>query len=429
MRILLAPDSFKECMTAVEAAEAMARGVDRAAQRLGLRIRTDLCPIADGGEGTVQAIAVARNWPLRTSRVTGPLGEPVNAVWAVEEHEPHGRAYEGAKWLLVGFLVWFLTIPFLIWLYFFEKRGHVAVLEAASACGLELVPPDDRDPERASTYGVGELIKAALDEGATTIVLGIGGTATCDGGVGMLAALGVRFYDEHAQEIRRPTGADLPRLARIDSTHIDPHIFKRHFTVACDVENPLLGPRGAAAVFAPQKGATPDQVARLERGLSHLVDLTRAAGLDASPDFPGSGGAGGLGFALRVYCGAEFISGARAVLEAVKFSQRAARADLVLTGEGRLDSQSLEGKACVAVARAAAEVGVSAAAPAGAVEPPFDFEGGAGVAEGLFIAARAIAPAGITPAESIVRAPEFLESATERLVVEWAGDQAHDDRR
>jgi glycerate kinase len=331
MRVVVAPDKFKESATAQVVAEAMARGVRSAVPDA----EVDLCPLADGGEGTVEALLAAVGGERRRVRVTGPLGEPVEAEWAL--------LADGA-----------------------------AVIEMASAAGLALVPHGWRDPTRTTTFGVGELIRDALDAGVPRILVGVGGSGTVDGGAGAAQALGIEFPLPGSGASTRPlTGADLRDLVAVEAGDADPRLAVTDLAVACDVANPLLGPEGAAAVYAPQKGALPDQVEALEAGLAHLAAL--AAALEPhpriGPDTPGAGAAGGLAFGLGAFFGARLVAGIDLVLTQVRFAERLRRADLVLTGEGRLDGQSLQGKTCVGVARAARAAGVPTVALVGSIGP------------------------------------------------------------
>ncbi|MBW2254809.1 MAG: glycerate kinase [Deltaproteobacteria bacterium] len=335
MRVVIAPDKYKDSATAQVAAEAMARGVRAAVPDA----EVDLCPLADGGEGTVEALLAAAGGERRRTWVTGPLGTPVEAEWAV--------LADGA-----------------------------AVIEMAAAAGLALVPPGRRDPARTTTFGVGELIRDALDAGVSRIVVGVGGSGTVDGGVGAAQALGVDFRLEGPSGAGSPSsrplnGGDLRHLVAAGLNGVDPRLAVTDLAVACDVTNPLLGPNGAAAVYAPQKGANPEQVEMLEAGLAHLAVLAAAPGtsLHLAADTPGAGAAGGLAFGLAAFFGARLVSGIDVVLAQVGFAERLRGADLVLTGEGRLDGQSLQGKTCVGVARAARAVGVPAMALVGSVGP------------------------------------------------------------
>ena len=331
LRIVIAPDSFKGSLTAVEAAEAIARGVLSAMPDA----RPSIVPIADGGEGTVDAIVAGAGGRRITRRVSDPLGRPVDADFAV------------------------------------LADGRTAVVEAAAACGLELMAAEERDPLRATTYGVGELMLAALESGCSRIILGVGGSGTNDGGSGMLRALGAGFLDAD--------GCDLPDgpagLARLD--HIDLSGWKwprpgPEVILAADVRNPLCGPHGASMVYGPQKfpsreHARPDLLAELDRSLEVLAQASAdVLGFDAS-GWEGAGAAGGLGFAAMAFLGASMRPGAELVLEMVGFEQRLGEADLVITGEGRIDEQTLYGKAVKRVCEAAARHGVPAAAVAGEV--------------------------------------------------------------
>lgn len=312
MQIIAAPDSFKETIDAVAVAEAIARGVERVSPSIDV----DRVPIADGGEGTAATLAAATEGDLRTTRVTGPLGDPVDAAWAI-----------------LG-----------------DRR--TAVVEMAQASGIALVPPHRRDPTRTTTYGVGQLIRAAVDAGCESVIVGIGGSATTDGGAGAAQAFGVRFEDRQGRPIESPiTGGMLQHIARW--RFITPPQRLPRIRVACDVTNPLCGPEGAAAVYGPQKGATPEQVEQLDRALARLASLT-----DFDPDTPGAGAAGGLGFGLAAFLGATLERGIDLVLEAVGFRDRCRDARLVITGEGTLDRQSTSGKAVLGVAKAAGSLGV-----------------------------------------------------------------------
>ncbi len=360
MRVICAPDSFKESMSAAHAADAMARGI----ATLGLPIEVDRCPVSDGGEGFVAAMQAAAEGQPRRTRVTGPIGEPIDADWA--------RLPDGT-----------------------------AVIEMAAASGLERVPPAQRDPLRTTTFGTGELIRAALDAGCARILLGIGGSATCDGGAGMAQALGVVFHDAQGHAIDRAmTGGLLMRIQRIDASRLDPRLRGTEILVACDVTNPLTGPDGAAAVYGPQKGATPAAVKQLDAGLAHLATL-----LGRDPMMPGGGAAGGLGYGLVACLGARLGRGIDLVLDACRFDQRVRTADLCLTGEGRLDGQSLAGKAVIGVAQAAAKHGVPTIALVGSA--------GDGAPRTLDAGLRAyrVIGEGLSVEESIRRGPELLAQA------------------
>ncbi|MCE9590307.1 MAG: glycerate kinase [Planctomycetes bacterium] len=377
MKIVCAPDKFKGSLTARQAAAAMAAGAGRALPGAVI----DQCPVADGGEGTVDAMLAATGGARRVTAVTGPVGEPVRAEWGT---------FDGAD-------------------------GATAVIEMAAASGLALVPRFERDPAKTTTWGTGELLMAALDAGVSRIILGIGGSATNDGGVGAAAALGVRFLDGLGSLIPAATlcGGILDQIVGIDTTWIDPRLARVRITVACDVSNPMTGPNGAASVYGPQKGATPAQVEMLDRNLRHLAELFRSElGRDVE-HLPGAGAAGAMGGGLMAFLGAELSPGIAMVLDAVGFDRRVAGAALCMTGEGRLDGGSLAGKVCVGVARTAAKHDVRTVALVGATGPGVERAGEAGLA-----AVRVIGE-GLPQEESILRAAELLEKAAERAVREF----------
>jgi glycerate 2-kinase len=320
VRIVVAPDSFKGSLSADLAAAAIAGGLARAVPGAVPVLR----PVADGGEGTVAA-ALRAGYRARTARVTGPDGAPVDAVLA--------------------------------------QQGSTAVLELATAAGLGLLGRPA--PLTATTRGVGELVRHALDAGATRIVLGIGGSATTDGGAGMLQALGLRLLDARGRELP-PGGGALADLDRIDAAGLDDRLSRVEFVVASDVDNPLTGPAGAAHVFGPQKGASAEQVARLDAALTrYAAVLARDLGADVVAA-PGAGGAGGTA-AGALAAGARLVSGAALVCDLVGLPEAIAGAALVITGEGSLDEQTLHGKAPAEVARRAREAGVPCLALAGHV--------------------------------------------------------------
>lgn len=331
MKIVLAPDSFKESMTASQAVAAMREGIRS--------VRPDAdcvgVPMADGGEGTVDAVVDALGGDRITVEVADPLGRPVRATY--------GHVAE---------------------------RG-LAVIEMAAASGLELVAPADRDVLRAGTFGVGQLISSALDRGATELLIGLGGSATNDGGAGMLTALGVRFTDADGVALP-PGGAALARLDRIDVAGLDPRLADVHVQIASDVTAPLLGTGGASAVFGPQKGATPDDVAVLETALARLAEVTESALGHARADRPGAGAAGGLGFGLMEFLAAECAPGVEVIAATVGLEQALAGADWVFTGEGSVDAQTMLGKTPFGVAQVAARTGTRVVIFAGRVAPDAD---------------------------------------------------------
>jgi len=320
VRVLVAPDKFRGTLTAVQAARAIATGWRRSRPEPGEEI--DELPMADGGEGTLDTLVEALGGRRLRARVHGPLGDPVDAEYAL---------VRGA-------------------------RGPAAVVEMARASGLELLSEGRRDPVRTTTFGTGELVRAALSEGPEEILLCIGGSATNDGGVGMAQALGVRFLDREGKEIG-PGGGALLDLAAIDATGLHPAVRRTRFVVACDVDNPLTGPQGAAAVYGPQKGAGPEDVLLLDRALAHLAAVVnRDLGIDVR-GLSGAGAAGGLGAGLVAFVGARLRPGVDVVMDAVRFAERLAHADGAITGEGKLDAQSLRGKVPAGVIRAAREAG------------------------------------------------------------------------
>ncbi len=367
MRILIAPDSFKESLSAVDAAAAIGRGVLAAHPDASV----DLCPLADGGEGTVDALVEATGGAYRTTPVFGPLGQPVEARWG-----------------LLG-------------------DGRTAVIEMAEAAGLQLVPTDRRDPTRTTTFGVGELIRAAMDADCTDIILGIGGSATCDGGTGMAQALGVDFQAAGGLATHL-SGGHLAHLTGVDTTTRDPRLAATSIRVACDVTNPLTGPDGAAHVYGPQKGATPEQIRQLDAGLAHLAAL-----LPGTLPGAGFGAAGGLGFGLVAFCGATLERGIDLVMDAVGFDERLAQADLVITGEGRLDGQSIYGKTCIGVARRAAARGKSCIALVGSAAADADLC----LAHGL-TAYHAIVDDRVTVDDAMTHAAAHLERLASGLAID-----------
>ena len=309
MKIVIAPNSFKESLSALEAAAAIERGF----RQIFPEAVYVKAPMADGGEGTVEALVAATGGQICRISVRGPLGTPVDAFFG-----------------LTG-------------------DGGAAVIEIAAASGLMLLKPDQRNPLVTTTYGVGELIRAALDRGARHLIIGIGGSATNDAGAGMLLALGVRLLDREGQPIGFG-GGELDRIARIDRSGLDPRIKDCLIEVACDVNNPLVGPTGASAVFGPQKGATPEMVRRLDGNLRHFAECAwRDLGV-AIADLPGGGAAGGLGAALHGFLGAKLRPGVEIVMDVVDLDRIVADADLVVTGEGRIDGQTLYGKTPIGVA-------------------------------------------------------------------------------
>ncbi|MBS2965709.1 glycerate kinase [Actinocrinis puniceicyclus] len=371
-RVLIAPDKFKGSASAGQVAESLALGIRRAAP--GARLT--LLPVADGGDGTVDA-ALAAGFSRREASVAGPVGDPVRAAFAL--------------------------------------RGETAVIEMAEAGGLRRLPEGRLRPLDAGTRGTGELIRAALDAGATRIVLGVGGSASTDGGAGMLAALGARLLSADGRDLPGG-GAALNRLAAADLTALDPRLAAVRIVLASDVDNPLLGEHGAAAVYGPQKGATRQDVATLEAGLARFVDvLSRTLGPAAprAARSPGAGAAGGTGFAALAVLGATRESGIEVLLDVLGFDRALDGADLVVTGEGCLDRQTLHGKAPAGVAAAARRRGVPVAAVCGRL----DLSAGQ-VAEAGFIGAYPLADLEPDPQRSMTQVGPLLERVGERLAAD-----------
>jgi glycerate kinase len=370
MHILIAPDSYKGSLSALDVANAMETG----AKRVFPGATFDRVPIADGGEGTVNALVAATNGAFRKTRVRGPRGDAVNA-----------------KWGLLG-------------------GGKTAVIEMAAASGLPLLAPDRRDALNACTYGTGELMRAALDAGVTTVILGIGGSATNDGGTGFARALGAKFLDASGNALP-PGGAALAGLSSIDLSGLDPRLEKTEIRVACDVDNPLCGPRGASAVFGPQKGASPAEVRRLDAALGVFAAVAaQTTGKTAVAETPGAGAAGGLGAGLLHFTGATLMPGVALVLDAVKFDERVKKADLVFTGEGRTDFQTAYGKAPAGVAQAAKKRAVPVVCLSGGLG-----EGANDVLAQGIDAVFSIAPGPISLQECLDNGKSLLADAAERI--------------
>ena len=316
MKIVIAPDSFKESLNAFEVANAIEKGF----KHIFPDATYVKVPMADGGEGMVQALIDATQGKLMEMEVTAPLGNPIIASFGI------------------------------------SGDGKTAMIEMAAASGLALVPKEQRNPLLTTTYGTGELIRAALNHGVEKIILGIGGSATNDGGVGMLQALGAQFLDANNQPIAMG-GAALAHLARVDYSNLDARLHNVHFEVACDVDNPLYGTHGASAVFGSQKGATPQMIQTLDYALQHYAHIVqRDLGKDIA-HVAGAGAAGGMGAALLTLPNVELKAGVQIVIETVNLAQSVADADWVITGEGRMDAQSIRGKTPIGVARIAKQFG------------------------------------------------------------------------
>ncbi|MBF0132821.1 MAG: glycerate kinase [Magnetococcales bacterium] len=330
--IVIAPDGFKGCLSSLEAAQAIETGLKQGFPELTPR----LVPMADGGEGTVAAMVAAMGGELHTVTVSGPIpGMMVDAVFGL------------------------------------VAQGRTAIMEMASASGIALLPPGHYDPMGANTLGTGEMIRAALNLGVDKIILGLGGSASTDGGTGMARGLGARFLDRHGHEIALG-GRGLMELAAMDLTHLDPRISQVAWIAACDVATSFCGPQGAAQVFGPQKGATPEMVEQLDLGLHRLAQLIDTQLGLAVWNLPGSGAAGGLGGGVVSFLGGRLQSGAALVAQTIQLQQRLRGADLVITGEGRLDGQSLAGKAPGQVAQIAKSFNIPVIAICGIVDPTFE---------------------------------------------------------
>lgn len=343
--VVIAMDSFKDCITSLDAATEVAAGLWLVVPEIEVRI----LPVADGGEGTLEALAHGIGGTWIACHVHGPLGEPVEA-----------------KYLVDG--------------------TGTAMLELAAASGLPLVPMASRNPLRTNTYGTGEMIRHALERGCRRIFLGVGGSATNDGGVGLLEALGARFFDQEEKPVRFggdsavwTGGGDVGRIARIDLSLLHPAVAEMSLTVACDVDNPLCGVLGASAVFGPQKGAAPDAVARLDAALAHYAGVVARQTGVAVANLPGAGAAGGVNASLVPFLGAVLRPGIQWVLEAVGLRRQLLGAHLVVTGEGRMDGQSVHGKAPVGVAAMAGETGIPVVAIVGDTGPGIEAVYGAGI--------------------------------------------------
>lgn len=357
MKIVVAPDSFKGSLTALEVADAIKEGIERVMPEADI----DEVPMADGGEGTVQALVDATAGQMITEEVCDPLGNQIKANFGI-----------------LG-------------------DGQTAVIEMAAASGLPLVPEGKRNPMLTTTYGTGELIRAALDRGCRKLIVGIGGSATVDGGAGMAQALGARLLDKGGNEVPRG-GGGLGHLDRIDVSLLDPRIGEATTVVACDVDNPLVGPRGGPEVYGPQKGATPEMVKKLDKYLDGYADIIkRDLGADVK-EAPGAGAAGGLGAGLMAFLNAELKLGIDIVIEAAGLEQHLKGADLVITGEGRIDRQTMYGKTPIGVAKSAKKFGIPVI----------------GIGGGIGDDASVVYENGIDALMSIISYPMSLEMAMKR---------------
>lgn len=376
MRVVIAPDSFKECLSAADVATAMGLGVKDVLPSVDL-----VCvPMADGGEGSLDAVLAATGGERRAAEVLDANGKSSAADWA---------------WLDDG----------------------KAFIEMAAAAGLEQIPSNARRPLHATSYGVGQLITEAVKAGARHIVLGLGGSATNDGGAGLLQALGVGLLDEQGQDLP-PGGAALGRLARVNMDAIDPRLYGVRFDIAVDVDNPLCGPRGASAIFGPQKGASPDDVAVLDAALAHFADVCAAQFGKDERHLAGMGAAGGLGFAIKTCFDASFRPGVELLAELSGLPAALKSADLVFTGEGRMDAQTLLGKTPAGVARYAQREGIPVIAIAGSLGEGYEALYQAGIT-----AAFSLAPGPLTLAQACEDAAAYLRQRAGDCLRVWLAAQ------
>jgi glycerate kinase len=368
LRVLIIPDSFKGSASSLEVAQAISAGFGVVRPQDERRI----LPVADGGEGTVTALVEGCGGSYQSCTVHGPLGAPTEAVF--------GLLADGT-----------------------------AIIEMAQASGLPLVPVDQRDPTQTSTYGTGELILRALDLGCRRIIMGIGGSATNDGGAGMACALGAKFLDKKGKSFL-PVGGALAQLDAIDCTGLDPRLAHTQFLVASDVTNPLCGPTGASAVYGPQKGATPEQVVQLDAALARYAQVLSAAFHRDVSDLPGAGAAGGLGAGLMAFCSAQLSPGIEILFQMLHLEEQVAWADLILTGEGRVDATSLNGKLLSGVGALARQYQKPVVALTGSIG-----QGSASLLDAGISAVIPISDGPITLDESLARGPELISAAAERI--------------
>lgn len=326
MKVVTAIDSFKGSLTSIEAGYAVAEGIHRVDADAEIFVR----PLADGGEGTVDALVCGMNGAMQKIQVTGPLGEPADGEYGI------------------------------------IQETKTAIIEMSSAAGITLVPQEKRNPLHTTTYGVGEMMKDAMDKGCRRFIVGIGGSATNDGGIGMLQALGYGFLDKEGKQV--PFGAKgLEVLETIDDTNVIPALKECEFYIACDVTNPLCGENGCSAIYGPQKGADAPMIEKMDKWMASYADLAKGKYEKADAVFPGTGAAGGLGFAFLTFTNAVLESGIKIVLKETKLEDYVKDADLVITGEGRLDGQTAMGKAPIGVARLAKQYGKPVIAFSGSV--------------------------------------------------------------
>jgi glycerate kinase len=380
VRIVVAPDSFKGSLTALEAANAIEEGL----RRIFPDVEITKIPMADGGEGTVQSLVDATRGRLISRAVTGPLGEEVKAQFG-----------------MLG-------------------DGTTAVIEMAAASGLPLVPVGKRNPMVTTTYGTGQLIRAGLDLGCRKFIVGIGGSATVDGGAGMAQALGVKLIDENGSDISFG-GGGLAKLCKIDMSTLDARIDESEVIVACDVDNPLTGPRGAARVYGPQKGATPEMVEFLDEALGHFAGIVKRDLSKDVEDTPGAGAAGGLGAGLMAFLDARLQLGVDIVIEAAKLEKKTAGADLVVTGEGGIDSQTVYGKTPIGVTKVAKKMNIPVVAIAGNIADDASV-----VYEHGIDALMSITPRPMSLEDAMANGAKLIADAAERMARLMAVGSARD---
>lgn len=370
MHIVVAPQALKGSLTAVEAGQAISVGI----QTIYPQAEIQVIPMADGGEGTVQSFVLATGGKIIPQAVTGPLGQTVEAFYGI-----------------LG-------------------DGKTAVIEMAACAGLPLLKPEQRDPRLTTTYGVGELIRAALDQGCRSFLIGIGGSATNDGGAGMAQALGAALLTDEGKPIARG-GTALSTLASISLQQLDPRLQECRFDVACDVTNPLCGPEGASAIYGPQKGATPEIVEQLDAALSHYAAILQRDLHCSVAQQPGAGAAGGLGAGLMAFLHANLRPGAQILIEALQLEKHIRQADLVITAEGQIDSQIMYGKTIAAIARLAKQYHVPVIALAGSLSSDYH------VVYDLGIDAINVLPSGPMSLDvAMKQAASLLTQATERAL-------------
>ncbi len=370
MKVIIAPDSFKGSLSAIEVANAMSKGIQKAYSQAELH----LLPVADGGEGTMETLVAATNGMTKRIEVVGPLGDCVQGAYGI-----------------LG-------------------DNETCVIEVASASGLALVPEDKLNPLKATTYGTGQLIKAALNDGYTSFIIALGGSATNDGGAGMLQALGARLLNKAGKDISYG-GGELADIATIDLKNFDPRIKKSEVLIASDVQNPLVGLNGASHVFGPQKGATLEIVKILDKNMLHWANqIEKVAGVSLH-NFPGAGAAGGIGGAFLAFFPAKIERGIDVVLKYVNFDSYLEGADLVITGEGQVDSQTASGKTPLGVAQAAKQKNVPTIILAGSVGEGVDL-----LYEYGIVSVTSIINSPMTLQEAMVTAAQLVEKSTEQVI-------------